>query len=514
MASSYKLIPPEFAFLPSRAAESAVDVQVVASVPAGVQAVGRLVAPDAALPELGLDWAALAGVGFEAKAGQTLLLPQLGGPVAVLVGAGADPLTSATLRDAAAAFARAAHTFASVALVLPEVPFSAETAGQAAVEGVLLARYRYTELKPKSTHVDLASLAIVVEAGAEADADADDRRAAVSAGVARGVTLTSAAKVARDLANTPPSHLTATDFGDIAVELGAESGLAVEVFDKAQLIELGCGGLLGVNAGSAEEPRMVKITYTPSGTATGHLVLVGKGIMYDSGGISLKPSDPMHLLMKMDMAGAAAVLGAMSALAALDCPVAVTGFLMCTDNMPSGSAMKLGDVLTIRGGTTVEVKNTDAEGRLVLSDGLVLATELEPDAIVDIATLTGAALMALGMHTAAVFGNDQPLVEQLTAASDATDESIWQLPLEHRYRPQLASDVADIANLGGKYAGATTAALFLNDFVAGIPWAHLDIAGTMQAEKDDGWRSQGATGFGTRLLVEFALGFAPTKPRA
>ncbi|GGF17789.1 leucyl aminopeptidase [Subtercola lobariae] len=510
MPSPYKLIPSSFEFLPSRAGDAVVDVQVSADVPAGAEAVGRFVAPDAALPEGGLDWNAVARVGFEAKPGQTLLVPQNGAPILVLVGIGAEALTPATLRDAAASFARAAHSFASVALVLPEVAFSAAKAGQVVAEGVLLARYRYTELKPTSTHIDLKAVTIIAEG------EADDHVQQVSAGVRRGVTLAAAAAVARDLANTPPSHLTATDFGDIAIALGAASGFGVEVFDKAQLIELGTGGLLGVNAGSTEEPRMVKLTYTPAAAlpTTPHLVFVGKGIMYDSGGISLKPSDPMHLLMKMDMAGAAAVLGAMTALASLECPVTVTGYLMCTDNMPSGSAMKLGDVLTIHGGTTVEVKNTDAEGRLVLSDALVLATELDPDAIVDIATLTGAALMALGTHTAAVFGNDQPLVQQLTRASEETDESIWQLPLEHRYRPQLASDVADIANLGGKYAGATTAALFLNDFVAGIPWAHLDIAGTMQAEKDDSWRSQGATGFGARLLIELALDFAPAKPRA
>ncbi len=235
----------------------------------------------------------------------------------------------------------------------------------------------------------------------------------------------------------------------------------------------------------------------------GHLALVGKGIMYDSGGISLKPSDPMHAAMKMDMSGAAAVLATMSALAAVGCRNAVTGFLMCTDNMPSGSATKLGDVLHIHGGKTVEVHNTDAEGRLVLADGLVLAVEEEPDAIVDIATLTGAALIALGTGYAGVLGNNQALIDQVRAAADATDEPVWQLPLEtKRYRKLLDSDVADLKNIGNQYGGAITAAVFLSEFVGDVPWAHLDIAPTMKVDADESWRSKGATGFGTRLLID------------
>jgi leucyl aminopeptidase len=314
--------------------------------------------------------------------------------------------------------------------------------------------------------------------------------------------------IARDLANTPPSHLTATRLGDIAVELGERFGFGVELFDKAALTELGCGGLLGVNQGSAEEPRMIKLTYRPEGEATGHLGLVGKGIMYDSGGISLKPSDPMHLLMKMDMGGAAAVLGAFTGLRDAGATASVTGWLMCTDNMPSGTAYKLGDVLTARDGTTVEVKNTDAEGRLVMMDAIALAVEEGVDAIIDIATLTGAALMALGQSTAPVLGNDQRVIDLTLAASAATGEPLWQLPLERKYRPQLDSDIADLSNIGGRYAGATTAALFLDHFTRKTPWAHLDIAGTMAVDADEAWRPKGATGFGARLLLETARGFA------
>ncbi|WP_337026757.1 leucyl aminopeptidase family protein, partial [Microbacterium sp. LB16] len=232
------------------------------------------------------------------------------------------------------------------------------------------------------------------------------------------------------------------------------------------------------------------------------------GIMYDSGGISLKPSDPMHLLMKMDMGGAAAVLGAFTVLADLGATAAVTGWLMCTDNMPSGTAYKLGDVLVARNGTTVEVKNTDAEGRLVMMDAIALANEDGVDAIIDIATLTGAALMALGQATAPVFANDDRMAALVESAAVATGEQVWRMPLERTYRPQLDSEIADISNLGGKYAGATTAALFLDHFVGATPWAHLDIAGTMQSDKDDSWRASGATGFGARLLAAVAADFA------
>ena len=366
----------------------------------------------------------------------------------------------------------------------------------------MYARYRYGELqqKPKDTLLQRVELLI----------DGVDHVAA-SAGAEVGTVTARAAAIARDLANTPPGHLTAVDMADVATELGRRFGFDVEVFDRQQLIALGCGGLLGVNAGSAEEPRMVKLRYTPVGASSGHLGLVGKGIMYDSGGISLKPSDPMHLLMKMDMGGAASVLATFTALRALRATATVTGWLMCTDNMPSGSAYKLGDVLTARGGRTVEVKNTDAEGRLVMMDAIELANEDGVDAIVDIATLTGAALMALGPSLAAVIGNDPTMVGRVKRAADETDERVWELPLEKKYRKQLDSDVADISNLGGPYAGATTAALFLAEFVGETPWAHLDIASTMQSEADDSWRSKGATGFGARLLIELARGFQPAK---
>jgi leucyl aminopeptidase len=292
-----------------------------------------------------------------------------------------------------------------------------------------------------------------------------------------------------------------------AVEVAAASGLGVEVFNRDQLEAMGCGGMIGVNKGSVEPPRMVRLTYTPK-KAKGHLVMVGKGVMYDSGGISLKPSDGMHAKMKMDMSGAAAVLGAMSALGAAGCTTKVTGYLMCTDNMPSGSALKLGDVLTFRNGKTAEIHNTDAEGRLILADGLSLAAEAKPDAIIDLATLTGACVAALGPKYAGVLGNDQPFIDKVRAAADRADEKMWQLPLAREYRKLLDSQVADMKNIGGPYGGAITAALFLAEFVGDTPWAHLDIAGPMDVDADEGWNSRGATGYGTRLLIDLATNFA------
>src|SRR5690606_11179008 len=233
-----------------------------------------------------------------------------------------------------------------------------------------------------------------------------------------------------------------------------------------------------------KEPRMVKLTYEPRDSgdnpveASGHVTLVGKGIMYDSGGLAIKPGDAVHATMKNDMSGAGAILATVAALPALGCRTAVTAYLMCTDNVPSGTAMAMGDVLVVRGGKRVEVLNTDAEGRLVMADGLVLATEEPTDAIVDIATLTGACLRTFGPEIAGVLGNNAQLVDQLKAAAEATDEPVWELPLARRYRKQLDSPVADIANMGGPNAGSITAALFLEEFVGDRPWAHIDIAGT------------------------------------
>jgi leucyl aminopeptidase len=491
-------------FDPTPSIERAHDVVVSVGrgAPSSADAIGVPVATKGPIPrQLGLDRATLAGSGFDGKVGQAIVVPRRTGPTLVAVGVGdIEAVTPDVLRDAAAAFARAAAKHESLATALAEVSdrFTPDVAAQAVVEGIVLARYRYGALKREVPAAGLRAITLIATV---------PRATATERGAERGRITANAAQLARDLANSPPGHLTATRMAEVAVSIGATAKLKVETFDRDALVELGAGGILGVNAGSAEPPRMIKLSYRPS-RPTGHLAMVGKGVMYDSGGISLKPTDAMHAAMKMDMSGAAAVLASMSALAALRCRTAVTGYLMCTDNMPSGSAMKLGDVLTMHGGTTVEIHNTDAEGRLVLADGLVLATEEHPDAIVDIATLTGACMTALGTGMAGVFGTSDTLVEQVEAAAAATDEAAWQLPLaKEKYRKLLDSDVADLKNVGGPHGGAIIAAIFLSEFVGDVPWAHLDIAGPMKVESDESWRAKGATGFGTRLLIELALNF-------
>jgi leucyl aminopeptidase len=499
----------DFDLAPSIAHAAELTIDVAKSPPTNEGCLGVPVGTDGPVPrELDLDRSTLDALGFEGKVGQALVVPRRDGPCLIAIGTGNDAeLDASRLRDAAAAFARAVGRQAHLTTTLTDVGrVPPETAGQAVVEGVLLARYRYDALRHAG---DPALTGLTLVAGPA-------RLEAVTRGAERGRILAAAAQLARDLASAPPAYLTATRMAEVAEAITGARGLGIEVFDADDLARLGCGGLLGVNAGSVEPPRMIKLIYRPTrgAGAAPHLALAGKGITYDSGGINLKPSDPMHGLMKMDMSGAAAVLAAMSALGALGCPTAVTGYLMCTDNMPSGSAQKMGDVLTIRGGKTVEVQNTDAEGRLILADALVLAVEDRPDAIVNIATLTGACLRALGDRIAGVFGNHQGFVDQVVAAARTTDESVWQLPLDKRYRGQLDSIVADMKNVGGESPGAITAALFLAEFVGDVPWAHLDICGPMYAEADESWRPKGATGFGARLLADLAVNFQrPTKPR-
>ncbi len=501
------LVADDFDPIPSVARTTAVRLESAESVPGDTEVVGIPVTTTGDVnPLLGLDREALASAGFEAGLSQTLLVPSASGPVLVAVGLG-DPrvLTPAGARDAAAAFAALTARHAQLAVVLGPGGDDPAALAQAIVEGILLNRYRYDPLKSGDTDPAVASITFVAPA---------ERHGAITAGAERGRSFALAGGLSRDLANGPPAHMTATRMGEIAQALGAERGFGVEVFDRDQLVELGCGGLLGVNGGSVEEPRMIKLTYRPDGTGddTPHLGLVGKGIMYDSGGISLKPADGTHATMKNDMTGAGSVLAAFAVLAELACPTAVTGWLMCTDNMPSGTALKMGDVLTTRGGTTVEVMNTDAEGRLVMSDALVLATEEPTDAVVTIATLTGAALRALGIEVAAVMGTDQDLVDQLRAAGDVTDEPLWQLPLVEKYKSEIRSEIADLKNLGGPNAGSITAALFLAEFAGDLPFAHVDIAGTAEFPAASTWRTAGCTGFGARLLVEAALDFTPPAP--
>ncbi len=475
-------------------------IDIARSAPRDADAIGVPVGADGAVPRsLGVSRARLAAHGFEGKVGQTLVLPTAEGPTLIAVGIGTRrDRTAAGLRNAAAALVRSAGKRSTIATSLAEVEGAGRAGAQAVVEGLVLASYRFTAHKSEAPKGGLTRVVLTAAAANEAT---------VRAGLARGRVTADAVTLARDLANTPPAYLTARDMAAKAEEIAANCGLEVEVFGRDELERMGCGGMLGVNQGSAEPPRLVKLVYSPR-NPSGHLALVGKGVMYDSGGLSLKPSDGMHVMMKMDMSGAAAVLAAMSTLKALRCRSKVTAFLCCTDNLPSGSAYKLGDVLTFRNKKTAEIHNTDAEGRLILADGLSLAVEDSPDAIIDIATLTGAVMSALGTKIAGVLGNNQAWVDRVRDAGARVDELLWQLPLHREYRRLLDSNVADMKNVGGPYGGTITAALFLSEFVGSVPWAHLDIAGTMNSDSEDGWLTRGATAFGTRTLIEVATSFS------
>jgi leucyl aminopeptidase len=309
-------------------------------------------------------------------------------------------------------------------------------------------------------------------------------------------------RVARDLVSTPPNLLGPVEVADAARELVPDP-VEVEVWDEQRLADEGCGGLLAVARGSARPPRLVRLRYRPADPVAS-VALVGKGITFDTGGISLKRPSSIMEAMKGDMAGAAAVLATFTALADLDLPVEVDGLLCLAENMPGGDASRPSDVLTIRGGTTVEVINTDAEGRLVLADGLALAAEASPDVIVDVATLTGAAPAAIGKRASAVFANDDDLLRQLLLAAEDAGESAWHLPLWEDLRENLESDVADLINLGHKDgAGATIGGLFLREFVDGTPWAHLDIAGPFWQDEDRYHLSRHGTGVPVRTLLRW-----------
>jgi leucyl aminopeptidase len=318
--------------------------------------------------------------------------------------------------------------------------------------------------------------------------------------------VAAAVRLARDLVNEPAGSLTPSRLADVARAAAGDGAISLTVLDERGARAAGLGGLLGVARGSDQPPCLLELLYEPRGAAaaTPTVAFVGKGITFDSGGLSLKTAQGM-MTMKTDMSGAAAVLAAMTAIGKLGAPVRVLGLCPVTENMPGGAAIKPGDVLRIRNGKTVEVLNTDAEGRLVLADALCLAVEAGVDAIVDLATLTGAVSTALGRSVAGLLGRDEGWLGEVRAAAVRAGESVWPLPLPDEYRKDIDSDVADIRNTGGSNpAGTIIAGLFLEEFTGGLPWAHLDIAGTARSESEDGYVTKGGTGFGVRTLVELA----------
>ncbi|WP_026876926.1 leucyl aminopeptidase [Jiangella gansuensis] len=437
----------------------------------------------------------LGQLGATGRADEVTKLPALGSvkaPLVVAVGTGpldaSGPARLETLRRAAGAAARALAGKQSAAIALP-VQDEADAA--AVVEGLLLGAYSFDRYKSDGGTEPLASVTLVgpgVKAKGVKDA------------VARAETLAAAVNRARDWVNVPPRDLTPEAFADAASKLAKSAKLDVEVLDEKLLARRGYGGLIGVGQGSANPPRLVRVAYRPS-RAKRHVAFVGKGITFDSGGLSLKPSDSMAD-MKSDMSGAAAVIAAVHAIASLGTKVAVTAYAAMAENMPSGSAQRPSDVITIYGGKTVEVLNTDAEGRLVLADGLVRAAEDEPDLIIDVATLTGAAVVALGKRVSGIMANDDELLDRIHDAAERAGEQMWPLPLPADLRDKLDSPIADLANIGDRWGGALQAGLFLKEFVADdISWAHLDIAGPALSDSAFGYTPKGGTGAAVRTLV-------------
>jgi leucyl aminopeptidase len=373
-----------------------------------------------------------------------------------------------------------------------------EGAAGAIVEGALLAAYQFNKYRSNAKPPAEAKSLVLFKSGLT-------RTAALQKSIEIAQNIVPGVYLARDLTNEPPSVTTARFLGEQAERHCRGRGLSVEVWSKKKIESMKLAGLLAVNRGSHEEPRFIKIHYKPSRKPKKKVALIGKGITFDSGGLSLKPAKSMET-MKLDMAGGAAVIGTMSCLPKFDLDVEVTGYIPTTDNLPGHNAQKPGDVIHYLNGKTIEVLNTDAEGRLILADALALAAQQKPDYMINLATLTGACMVALGTHVAGIFSNDQALADELIRCAQATGEKLWQLPLVKEYKEMIKSSVADMKNIGGSHGGAITAALILQEFVGDVPWAHLDIAGPAFAESDNAICPKGGTGFGVRTLLRFLSG--------
>ena len=448
-----------------------------------------------------LETAFLKAAGFDGKVGKSRALPADDGTLVLAVGMGdKNKIDTEAFRRAVARLVswtgparRAATTLLAAA---PDVAGGA----QAIAEGAAMGAYRYTDFKSDSKPVELQELVVVGGGGSRLQKDLD-----------RGAAIAGAVNLARDLVNGPPGSITPRKLAAVATDVAKSGGLTAEILDEKAIKAERLGALAGVAAGSEEPPRLIKLTYEPTGRARGTVALVGKGITFDSGGLSLKTADGM-MTMKTDMGGAAAVIATMSVLAELGCKTRVIGIAPTTENMPGGAAIKPGDVLKARNGKTIEVLNTDAEGRLVLADGLSLATEAGVDAIVDLATLTGAQVVALGRRIAGLMGNNDAFVDQVSAAAARAGEGMWHLPLPAEYRRDIDSEVADMKNIGRPgQAGTLIAGLFLREFVDDTPWAHLDIAGPARSDEDAGYIRRGGTGFGVRTLIELLTTFEKPK---
>ncbi len=445
--------------------------------------------------------------GFKANLGQTVVVRTGGALLAkrvLVVGLGVKKeMDEEAVRVASAvAFQVAksigAKTVVSVLHGAGGGGIAGKICGKAVTEGARLAAYDFGRYKKDDRRMP-KSLTFVVHDGTVA-------RAAMS-GMVVGELSARGTIVARELVNTPARHMTPIDLVDEATAIAkATPGVRVKVYDRARLERMGAGGILGIAQGSEHAPYLVHLTYTPKKKTRKSVALVGKAITFDSGGLSLKPANSMTT-MKCDMAGAAAVLGVFSVIGEVAPGAVVHGIFGACENMPSGTAVRPGDVLTIMNGKTVEILNTDAEGRVTLADTLTYATKQKPDAIIDLATLTGACVVALGEEYNGLMSNDRALAERVLTASKAAGENTWELPLAKEYRELIKSDVADLKNDAPRWGGALTAGLFLEEFVAGAPWVHLDIAGPAFAEHVvNAYTPKGGTGAGVRLLLEYLRG--------
>ncbi len=455
---------------------------------------------------------------FEGKANQTVLLHTQGKIPAkrvLLVGLGEKEAQRVDiLRQAMGSAAKRVRQAGARSLhaVLPNQGFQGSSPvdlAQAMVEGAALGAYEFTTYRSDNKAPSGGATRLTfIESRA-------DRLSAIKTGIQRGHAGAEATWFVRDLCNHPSNVMTPTRLVGEAKRIAKERGVRLKVLERRDMERLGMGALLGVARGSHEPPKFIILDYQggrtrPNGRARKPIVLVGKTITFDTGGISIKPAENMEQ-MKADMTGGAEVLATVRAVARLRLPLHVVGILPATENMPGGSAIKPGDILTTLSGKTVEVQNTDAEGRLILADGLAYAARYNPAAIIDVATLTGACMVALGKFAIGMFGNDGALKTRIQKAGEVAGERVWEMPLWQDYFEQLKSDVADMRNIGGRGGGMITAALFLSKFVGDYPWIHLDIASTDWSDGERPYVAKGPTGIGTRLLLQYLLGEAAAR---
>lgn len=447
---------------------------------------------------------------FEGNPGQTMLFPApktLEADYLMVVGLGSfDSVDLDTVREAAGNAVQTAKKFGlgNVAFELLGEDegiqnFNARAYGEAIATAAILADYEFSTYKKPKGNKKIKTFSIIAEDGRDANH--------ALRGVEKAIVIADGVSVARDLVNTPGKDMSPTRLAETAETIASMSGrnVRVKILNREQCEKKKMGAYLAVSQGSEEEPKFIHLTYKPEKKAKKVIALVGKGVTFDSGGLSLKPADYM-MTMKCDMAGGAAVLGVFAALARLKPNVEVHGIVAATENMPSGKAMRPGDVVRASNGKSIEVLNTDAEGRLTLADALHYACKLEPDIVIDLATLTGACVVALGEEIAALMSTDEKLAEKILESSLEAGEKMWEMPLEKRYRPLIESDIADIRNLAkSRYGGSLTAGLFLAEFVeSNVSWAHVDIAGPAFAERPIGsYLQKGATGYGVRTMLQF-----------